>query len=228
MTKTLYHGSYARIEEIDLSFCRTKRDFGRGFYVTAIRSQAEYWAVRKGRWRNTKGAVTEFGFHEELIRILKLNVLRFDGYTEEWLDFIVANRVNDSEQQTHDYDMVEGPVADDDVANRVGDFMNGKVSKGQFLKELEHKTPTHKICFCTEQSLHVLITPRARINSAFIHIDRDILKALIIDYGKTEAEAMDLYYTSKTYTQLADESTGLYLKPWQEVYQMLQTELLSK
>ena len=225
MIGTVYHGSYAKIEEINLSFCKTKRDFGRGFYVTNIRPQAEYWAIRKGKWRNTKGSVTEFGLHEELIRILRLKVLRFEGYTEGWLDFIVANRTNDTERQAHDYDIVEGPVANDDVANRVDDYMNGEISKEQFLKELEHREPSHQICFCTERSLHVLITPRARINNAFVHLDSDILKSLITDYGKTEAEAMDIYYTSKTYTRLADESTRFYLKPWTEIYEILKQEL---
>jgi hypothetical protein len=225
MTETVYHGSYTAIEAVDLSFCKTKRDFGKGFYVTGIRSQAEYWAIRKGKWRNTKGVVSTFGFHQELIQILKLKFLKFEGYAEEWLDFIVANRINDTEQQTHDYDIVEGPVADDDVATRVVDFIDGKISKAQILEELEHRKPSHQICFCTERSLHALITPRAKIDSIFVHLDSDILKTLIKDYGKTEAEAMDMYYTSKTYTQLADETTGLYLKSWPEIYRMLQSEL---
>ena len=41
----VYHGSYLAIENIDFSFCRKKRDFGKGFYVTKIRSQAEYWGA---------------------------------------------------------------------------------------------------------------------------------------------------------------------------------------
>jgi predicted RNA-binding protein YlxR (DUF448 family) len=38
----VYHGSYTQINEIDLSFSQAGKDFGRGFYVTNIRSQAEY------------------------------------------------------------------------------------------------------------------------------------------------------------------------------------------
>jgi len=30
----LYHGSYCRITDIDLSKCRAFKDFGRGFYLT--------------------------------------------------------------------------------------------------------------------------------------------------------------------------------------------------
>jgi hypothetical protein len=61
----VYHGSYTAIETIDFSFCHKKRDFGRGFYVTKIRTQAEYWATRKGEDNDTDGVVTEFNFDED-------------------------------------------------------------------------------------------------------------------------------------------------------------------
>jgi hypothetical protein len=221
----VYHGSYAIIDRIDLSYCKTKRDFGQGFYVTKIRSQAEYWAIRKGKWRNTKGFVTEFGLNEELVRILKLKVMRFEGYTDEWLDFTVLNRNNMSDKQAHDYDMVEGPIADDDVAPRIRDYIREEISKEHLLTELTYKSPTHQICFCTEHSLQVLITQRDKIDGIFAHTDNEIVQSLITDCGLTEQEAMDIYYTSKTYTSLADENTELYLKPWREIYLMLLSDI---
>ena len=45
----VYHGSYTAIETIDFSFSQIKRDFGKGFYVTKFREQAEVWSVRKAR-----------------------------------------------------------------------------------------------------------------------------------------------------------------------------------
>ena len=41
--------------------------------------------------------------------------------TEEWLDFIVACRSG----QSHDYDIVEGPMADDTIYNYVQNFIDG-------------------------------------------------------------------------------------------------------
>jgi len=35
----------------------------------------------------------------------------------------------------------------------------------------------------------------------------------------------DRYYTSNTYTQLADESTEFYLKSWQEIYELLKQKI---
>jgi len=45
------------------------------------------------------------------------------------------------------------------------------------------------------------------------------------DFGIIETEAVNIYYKSNTYTQLADETTGLYKKSWTDIYQMLKMEL---
>ena len=58
----VYNGSYIEIETIDLSKGELQRDFGRGFYVTKLTEQAEYWATRKGNFNKTKGCVTESTF----------------------------------------------------------------------------------------------------------------------------------------------------------------------
>ena len=224
----VYHGSYTAIENIDFSFCRKKRDFGRGFYVTKIRSQAEYWANRKGEDNDVEGVVTKFEFDESFFEDEDLKVLRFDGYCKEWLDFVVENRINKKNSQTHDYDIVEGPVADDDIATRVYDYIKNKVSKEQFLSELVRKSPTHQICFCTMQSLQALELPKYSIDKKIINIDKENVKCLMIDYGLSEREATDIYYTSNTYTQLADENTQFYKKTQQEIYEILQIELKNK
>ena len=221
----VYHGSYTAIENVDFSFCRRRRDFGRGFYVTKIHSQAEYWAIRKGEDNDTEGVVTEFEFDEVFFEDEDLKTLRFNGYSEEWLDFIMLNRMNKNQKQAHDFDIVEGPVADDDIATRVYDCLNGKVSKKQFLKELTWKTPTHQICFCTVQSLQALEQNKGKIDAETIQIDNDVLQAMMTDYGLSELEVADKYYKSNIYTQLADETTQFYLKSWQEIYQMLRAEL---
>ena len=225
--KTVYHGSYIAIDEIDLSKCKVGRDFGRGFYVTYIRSQAEFWAKRKGIKSRIGGVVTEFEFDEDLCKVMNMKVLRFDGYTEKWLDFVVPNRTNKTTQPTHDFDIVEGPVADDDIATRIDDYLDENISKEQFLKDLTYKEPSHQICFCTVQSLQSLVLRKGKIDSAVFHTDNDVLQALMTDLGLSELEATNMYYKSKTYTRLADETTQFYLKPWQEIYQMLRAELNS-
>ena len=46
---TLYHGSNVNIDKIDLNRCHPDKDFGRGFYLTDIREQAEQMALRRTR-----------------------------------------------------------------------------------------------------------------------------------------------------------------------------------
>jgi hypothetical protein len=121
----VYHGSYAEIDKIEYERCRLYRDFGRGFYVTKILEQADIWASRKGREKKTKGFVTEFEFIENAFEHWDLKNKRFNSYNEEWLDFIVTNRNEEIQQPSHDYDIVEGPVADDDVTERINDYIRG-------------------------------------------------------------------------------------------------------
>ena len=224
----VYHGSYMVIDEIDLEKCQWGKDFGRGFYVTSLRSQAEIWAKRVGRKQRNDGVVTEFEFKEHICRFNKMKILRFDGYTENWLDFIILNRTNEVEQQAHDYDIIEGNVANDEVAARVFDYQNGLVSKDALLEELKHKAPNHQLCFCTMQSLQALVPAKNDMDIRIIHIDNKIVEALMSDYHKDEIEAPATYYKSKTYSRLADLTTGLYEKDWTEIYKLLLSELKLK
>ena len=72
----VFHGGCTVIDEIDLSKSRNRLDFGKGFYVTNIRSQAEYWATRMGKIHKTKCVVSEFDFDEEAFSDDLYKVLR--------------------------------------------------------------------------------------------------------------------------------------------------------
>jgi len=220
----VYHGSYTEIDIIDLSFCEMGKDFGQGFYVTNLREQAEIWANKKGKRKRKKGVVTEFEYNKNLCRLMKLNTLYFNDYSDEWLEFVVLNRKNETEQQAHNYDIVEGPVADDKVATEVDKYIEGVISKEQFMSDLIHN-PSHQICFCTMQSLQALSQPKGKIDIAIYDIGDKVVQSMMSDYGINEMEATDRYYISNTYTQLADENTKFYLKSWQEIYEQLKREI---
>ena len=222
----VFHGSYAAINRIDLSKCEIGKDFGQGFYVTKIKEQAQFWAERKGlRHNNTEGIVTEFEFNENAFQYFNLKTLRFDGYNECWLDFVTMNRNTALPQPTHDYDIVEGPVADDKIATRIKDYLKGEISKQQFLEELKFVRETHQICFCTLKSLQMIELADNTLNAKIEAISETIIQALITNEGISTEEACDRYYYSETYKNLEDTTTDLYLKPWQEVYGLLITEL---
>ena len=220
----VYHGSFVAIEEIDLNYCEVGKDFGKGFYVTKLLEQAKTWATRKGKEKRTESVVTEFEFDEDICRVMKLKMLYFEDYNDDWLDFVILNRKNLKERQAHDYDIIEGPVADDRINRQIDEYIDGVISKEQFLNDLIYY-PSHQMCFCTVQSLQALSLSKGRIDSAMYHIDSDVIFALIKDYGITELEATDVYYTSKTYIKLTDETTELYKKQWTEIYDLLKIEL---
>jgi hypothetical protein len=220
----VYHGSDTQIEVIDLDKCKSGRDFGHGFYVTKLQEQARTMAKRVSRWSKKEPVVTEFEFDEMALIDKDLKVLQFADYNEEWLEFVALNRKNNTKQQAHNYDIVEGPVADDRITVRIDEYMDGIISKEQFLRDLVYN-PSHQMCFCTVQSLQALSLSKGRIDSAGYHIDSDVLQALMTDYGIPEIEAADIYYTSETYSKLADETTGLYKELWTKIYEMLKEEL---
>jgi len=221
----VYHGSYLKIRTIDLSFGRPNKDFGIGFYVTKIKKLAQEWADRKGADNRTKGVVSEFIFDEYIWEDTELKLLRFENYTEEWLDFVVKNRSNRSRKQVHDYDIIEGPIADDAVSVRVNNFIRGDISKRNFLEELKFRHSTHQICFCSTASLQALeyIDNRAEWNIE--RIANEVVKRIIADKKMDEMQATDIVFASQTFSKLSDKSNELYLKPWQEIYTMLKKEL---
>ena len=220
----VYHGSHVEITKIELAKCLPQRDFGQGFYVTKFRHHAESWAKIIGKKHHTQGVVTEFDYTESPFARHICKIKRFDAYNEEWLDFVVANRRNKKEETVHNYDIVEGPVADDKVQFRINDYLKGAVSKQQFLKELSYHEETHQICFCTKVSLQLLENTKELV-SELAHINDPLIERFVLDSGMDDKTAADTFFSSATFSKLADASTGLYERPWQEIYELLKTEL---
>ena len=221
----VYHGSYVEIKEIDLSKCELHRDFGQGFYVTKFRHHAESWAKRKSRFKQD-GFVSEYEFNFTPLVARKCKTQRFETYNEDWLDFVVLNRDSKNPIPAHDYDIVEGPVADDKVQNRIENYLNGEITKTEFLEELKWHEETHQICFCTVASLQFLKQPdNGKMVSKFLHIGEPIVEKLVTDFGFDEKTATEKFFSSSTFSKLADTSTMFYEKKWTEIYDLLLNEL---
>jgi Protein of unknown function (DUF3990) len=220
----VYHGSFVKIETIDLTKCKPFKDFGKGFYVTKFKEQAEFWAIRNGRKYDNEGSVTEFEFNDYAFDNEQIKSIRFETYNDEWLEFVVLNRK--SKTQPHDYDIVEGPVADDKIQRRINDYLNNEISKETFLNELKWHEETHQICFCTVFSLQFLEQEGSgKFISKLSHISEPIVERLVTDFGLDELTATDKLFTSKIFSQITDISTKFYLKNWIEIYDLLLTEL---
>mgnify|MGYP000741997189 CR=1 FL=1 len=106
--------------------------------------QAVRWATRYG----TRGYLNKYEYTENS----KLKYLVFEKMTEEWLDFVVNCRRG----KMHTYDIVEGPMADDQIWDYVEDYTADKISKEAFWALVKFKYPTHQIVFCTEEALQTL------------------------------------------------------------------------
>jgi hypothetical protein len=154
----VYHGSNTTINNINLSKCQPGRDFGRGFYVTKIMEQAGRMAERIAAKKGGKPEITGFLFNNDIWETPGYNTARFKEYNKSWLEFIIKNRLNRKQQNIHNFDLVEGPVADDKINTRIDNYLEGEIPLGQFLKELTFFKPTNQICLCTQKSLHALKT----------------------------------------------------------------------
>ena len=150
----LYHGSNTKIEKIDLSKCRPYKDFGQGFYLTEIREQAEKMASRTAHIYEGEPIVTEFEFDESALT--KLSVKQFDGPNEEWALFVLANRSKENQHPTHSYDIVIGPVADDDIAQLFRNFNDGYINLTMLVEGLKYKKVSSQYFFHTEDAIKYL------------------------------------------------------------------------
>ncbi len=151
----LYHGTNIDFNIIDLSKSNKYKDFGQGFYLTDIRSQAEELAVKKAKLFGGNNIIQEYDFDESVLNQNYLRILEFDLPTTEWAEFIFKNR-NRNLQFTHDYDIVIGPIANDGVAYLLGRYEEGTLSIDELSKELTYKKLNRQYYFGTEKSIKYL------------------------------------------------------------------------
>lgn len=140
----LYHGSNVIVKSPEIRIQKYNKDFYFGFYCTMYQEQAIRWATRFG----SAGYLTEYSYTPKEYLKIKL----FSGMTEEWLDFIVSCRLG----YPHEYDIVEGPMANDTIFNYVQNFADGKISREAFWALAKFKKPTHQISFHTARALTTL------------------------------------------------------------------------
>ena len=141
---TIYHGSTLIVDKPEIRIAKFNKDFYFGFYCTIMKEQAVRWATRFGEDGHVN--IYEYTPNENL------KILKFNEMTDEWLDFIVDCRLG----KAHDYDIVEGPMADDTIYNYVQGFIDGKFSRNLFWELAKFKYPIHQISFHTQKALDTL------------------------------------------------------------------------
>lgn len=153
----LYHGSTEDITKIDLSKSKPNKDFGRGFYLSAEKEQAEKLAEYKAFQFGGEPTLNVFEFDERKLSDSSIEVLKFDGYSKEWADFVFANRNSKTGESVHNYDIVVGPIANDRVGVQVRRYIEHEISLETFLENLKYmKGVTFQYFFGTETAINLL------------------------------------------------------------------------
>lgn len=150
----LYHGSNVRIKVIDLEKSKPFKDFGKGFYLSDTETQAMDMAKFKSSISGGAAVVTGFEFDADGLISSNLKTKRFETYSDEWLDFIIANREGKEVEQ---YDFVYGPIADDKVGFQLRRYKDELIDKDELLERLKYmKGITFQYFFGSEEAIKYL------------------------------------------------------------------------
>lgn len=142
----VYHSSDQCFSTPDVDHSREALDFGKGFYVTRLKDQAEKYADRYLRI-GSEAYLHVFDYTPTSEMRIKI----FDSYNEEWLDFVCNCRQGNEIYKK--YDIIEGGVANDKVFRTVDLYMAGIYNKEQALANLAYEKPNHQICLATQRAI---------------------------------------------------------------------------
>ena len=147
----LYHGSLEVVEHPQIIKANRPLDFGKGFYTTTNVQQARRWVKLRMEQQNAMlGYVNIYEFTPQK----ELYTHRFLSANEAWVDFVHANRtVHDF---SHNYDIVQGPVANDNVYFSFNLYESGFITKSELISRLKTYKLTDQLLFHTEQSLQTI------------------------------------------------------------------------
>lgn len=148
---TLYHGSLEIVEKPQILQANRPLDFGTGFYTTTSLQQARRWV--KLRMEQSQASVGFINIYEYTPK-RDLRTRLFRSANEAWVDFVHANR--SIQDYNHDYDIVTGPVANDNVYLSFNLYESGIITKRELIRRLKTYKLVDQLLFHTELSLDTL------------------------------------------------------------------------
>ena len=147
----VFHASSSVVDRPDVVHSRDNLDFGRGFYVTTIRSQAVSYAQRFVR-RGRRAFLNEYEFDSAALGALRTE--RFGAYDERWLDFVLSCRRG---EDAAEWDVVIGGIANDRVFTTIDLYFAGEIGKDAALGRLAFEKPNDQICLRTQTAIDTLL-----------------------------------------------------------------------
>lgn len=148
---TLYHGSLEIVEKPQILQANRPLDFGTGFYTTTSLQQARRWV--KLRMEQSQASVGFINIYEYSPK-RDLRTRLFRSANEAWVGFVHANRT--IQDYNHDYDIVTGPVANDNVYLSFNLYESGIITKRELIRRLKTYKLVDQLLFHTERSLNTL------------------------------------------------------------------------
>ena len=151
----LYHGSTMAVRKPIVSRGRSKTDFGKGFYTTTSREQAEKWAqIKRDRMGDEAHAIVSvFELDDAVLNNPAYHTRHFDGATAEWLDFFVGNRRGEVH---HNFDLIMGPVANDKLYATITLYENGILDANAAIEQLNTHQLFDQLSFHTTKACKLL------------------------------------------------------------------------
>lgn len=160
----LYHGTNVEIQAIDLAMCRPYKDFGRGFYTTELLEQARKMAKRIAKIYGGNPVINTYEISDDFLKTTDLKIRDFGNVpSKEWALFVMNNRDKyftdfASESCNFDckYDIVSGPIANDDMAILFRQYQNSMISLDALISGMTFREMTSQYSFHTEKAIKLL------------------------------------------------------------------------
>lgn len=150
----IYHGSIFVVEKPNLEVLNFRTDFGKGFYTTTDLEQAKRWSGIKKKRLEKGNRIKQYVNIYEYTENNNLNILNFEEAPEEWLKFVYKNR--QSEGLIHEYDIVKGPVANDNLYQVLVGYENGTYNIEETIKRLKTYLLSNQVSFYTNEALNCI------------------------------------------------------------------------
>ncbi len=149
----IYHGSLEVVKRPKILQPNRQLDYGKGFYTTTSERQSRDWVEKRMLEHQAQGGyVNIYEFDDRWLQ--ELRCLQFPEPSEEWAEFVMANRTQKG--FTHDYDIVYGPVANDRVYFQFGLYESGAIGVDTLIRELKTYKLVDQYLFHTEKGLSTL------------------------------------------------------------------------
>lgn len=142
----LYHTSNVIVSRPDVKHSRNHLDFGKGFYLTPLKQQAENYGQRFLR----RGEDAYLNVYELDDGLDSFTRIFFEAYDDKWLDYVAACRKGHSHEI---FDIIEGGIADDQVFDTIDLYFSGIYNREQALDQLRYKYPNYQMCITNQRLL---------------------------------------------------------------------------